>query len=162
MDFSRVYITGCDCTGKSTIAQGITDATGIPITKFSKPETYEGDALDRAEFERLASSQEDCILDRAWNGRYAYEGILDQMSNVLPLHRILEYSVELSKEFTDNGGTIIMTHASHKSILRRLHDRGDDFIKPYQIYDIIERYKHIHKAYLNAGVPFYFVDTSHL
>lgn len=156
MNIRRIYITGADCTGKSTLAQQLSQKEKLPVVKF----TYEPDEEKQKEILRkyhvIAEQPMEIIMDRGWHGMYCYDGILGEQKH--DLKEILA----LSKAFVQSGGTILFTTASLKVISDRLRRRGDEYITIDQLEKIIERYRELQGDLLLAGVPFYILDTTYL
>ena len=157
MNLKRVYITGCDCTGKSTMAESISKATGEGIAKFS----FEPDQKKREEemhlYKRIATTSDMPILmDRGWHGRFCYHNVLGKQEHNE------EEIMDLSHCFTASGGTILFMTASYGTILHRLRKRGDDFINSNDIAGILKRYDELQSMLEERGIPFYIIDTSNL
>jgi len=152
----RYYLTGCDCTGKSTIANELSELTGIEITKYSVPRDTQQEGMEWEEFKHYAHSSVDCILDRAWHGRYAYDGITAaQERDMLDI-------LLLSRAFTKNGGVILFTTTAQEIIIERMRSRGDEFIKEEDIDGILWKYEHLQTQLQENGIPFYLIDTTYL
>lgn len=156
MNLRRVYITGADCTGKSTWAAAHSAATGIPVTKFSYTPDQQKQELLWKQYENIVRSDEPIILDRGWHGAFCYHGILgEQPYDTLRM-------ISLSRQFVHGGGTIMMFVASFRTMCTRYAGRGDEFVSERDFGAIIQRYDALRELLTAHGVPFYLIDTSRL
>lgn len=131
---SIIIIEGCDCVGKSTLAELLSERTGYEIVKGS---SFEIASLGTdAMYEHMMGllDRNDIIIDRFFMSNYVYGNLYGYptMSN--------NQLIDLADKASDNALTVYVT-ANELTIKHRMSQRGDDMIKANEIGKILEKYK---------------------
>jgi thymidylate kinase len=132
-----IIIEGCDCSGKSTLINLLSDKYNLPVIKGSDFNIAK-QGVDKM-FDYMNSifdKQEVIILDRSFISNLVYAPLFD--ANMLT-----ETHVKQLIEKIKAKSLTIHLQGDENTILDRLEKRGDDYIKSDNIQDIIAGYNSV-------------------
>lgn len=150
----KIYLSGVDCAGKSTLAEQMSKALNYKIFKWTVPLPNE-DYHEKAR--QHATLNESIILDRGWAGDSIYAPIFGAKPVMSE-----EDAIELLMQWTRLGNTLIWVDADEGALQRRLALRGDAHINALQLAEAHNAYKEFFKKVHAKGIPFYIIDTTNL
>lgn len=131
-----IAIEGCDCAGKSTFAQALSEATGYEIVKGSSF-TIAALGMDTMfEYMNNLLDRDNIILDRTFYSNIVY----GKLFNYPVMSK--EQCTKLHKKLFENG-ILIYLHADRDVIQDRMSVRGDDYVKIDNVDDILQKYSEV-------------------
>lgn len=137
-----IIIEGLDKTGKSTLAQFLSEKTGMPIKKFSAPEAGED---PYTQYEDFFLQNKEGIIDRCHLSEMAYGPVFRGKSS------INEGKQYLLEEWLLMTGVVgVYCEAEKEVLVKRFEEDGEDFIKPEQIEAVQEGFE---KALTTSRIP---------
>lgn len=142
-----IILEGCDCTGKTTVAEKLSKKTGFEIVKGS---SFEISQLDNMFEYMMNLLKKDVIIDRFYFSNLVYG---DKYG--YPMMKNYEYK-ELA--WASRNSLVIYLYAPSITIKQRMIERGDDMISYKDIEDILRRYEEALYQYNCA--PILSIDTS--
>lgn len=128
----RVAIDGCDGTGKTTIAEKLSNKLACNIIRL----TYAGDRSIKAYYQMM--SVDNIVHDRTFISEIIYPKYFERKSRLEPNSE--GYLLKLFKNFSIKP--FILT-ASPETIQERIKKRGDEYIKD------IDKFTRINQDYLD-------------
>jgi len=151
---SIIIIEGCDCAGKSTIAELLSKKTGYKIVKGSSFQISElgGDGM----YDHMSKllDRENIIIDRFYMSNLVYGTLFDY-----PLMNYLQFD-ELADKTSKNALMVYVT-ASEEKIKNRMMARGDDMIKSENVRSILEKYDEVLSSNLGQSLALN-INTSNI
>jgi dephospho-CoA kinase len=137
---THIILEGCDLTGKTTLANYLSEKLHYPIVKFSSPKNDPYESYVNA----LMTAQP-TIFDRLYIGECVY-GPIKRSKSYLSNERVMEIETLASQFETFNIYTVDTT----ENIKERYKERGDSYINEDEIESIVSEYeKQIQKSGLN-------------
>ena len=128
-----IIISGCDRTGKSTIAQQLADKLNAVYTHFSYPSSKEEAKQEYYNFIETISLNKMYICDRFYEGEYVYAPIYRDYQ--------LDYSHEIERKIKDTTSALfIYVRADLHVIQDRIKSCGEDYVKDEDIIRVINNY----------------------
>lgn len=133
---SIIVLEGCDCVGKTTFAEMLSEKTGYEIVKGSSFEISELGADGMFEHMMDLLDRDNIIIDRFFYSNLVYGKIFDY-----PMMSPAQYDSLVEK--LDKKALLLYLHTSEGAIQYRMKKRGDDMIKAENIGDILLEYKEV-------------------
>lgn len=149
----NIIIEGVDCTFKSTIAKKLSSKFDIPVVRGSSFELATGTNTELFNFNLELARLENTIIERFIYSNYVY-------ATLYPKHTILTH--EQRKNIEDlmrNKSIIVYLTASPDVIIKRLEQRGDEYVTTDKVSDIIKMYNVAISEALKNGMKVYTYDT---
>ena len=131
-----VILEGCDCTGKTTLANELAKRTGYEIVKGSSFEISQLGADGMFEYMMGLLDRDNIIIDRFYHSNYVYGFLYDY-----PMLKASQF-FELADK-TDKRAVVVYLHANERVIANRMVERGDKDINVQDVKNIIKRYNEI-------------------
>jgi len=131
-----IILEGCDCTGKTTLANELAKRTGYEIVKGSSFEISQLGADGMFEYMMGLLDRDNIIIDRFYHSNYVYGFLYDY-----PLLKASQF-FELADK-TDKRAVVVYLHANERVIANRMVERGDKDINVQDVKNIIKRYNEI-------------------
>jgi len=131
-----IILEGCDCAGKTTFAEKLSERTGYEIVKGSSFEISElgADGMFKHMMDLL--DRENIIIDRFFYSNAIYGDMYDY-----PTMEVDQY-VKLRNKMNEKA-LLVYLHAPTHILESRMRKRGDDMIKVEDIRDIKEYYRDV-------------------
>jgi len=133
---SIIILEGCDCVGKSTFAEKLSERTGFEIVKGSSFEISELGANGMFEHMMALLDRKNIIIDR-----FFYSNIVYGFMYNYPVMNIDQY-LELCDKMNKKALVVYLT-APTPVLQERMEKRGDDMIKVDEIGFIKESYRDV-------------------
>ena len=129
-----IVLEGCDCVGKTTFAEMLSEKTGYEIVKGSSFEISElgADGMFNHMMELL--DRDNIIIDRFFYSNLVYGKIYNY-----PMMSIFQY-MDLTNKLNKKA-LVLYLQAHHYAIVERMAIRGDDMIKADDIGRILDLYR---------------------
>jgi thymidylate kinase len=129
-----ICLEGCDCVGKTTFAQMLSERTGYEIVKGSSFEISElgQEGMFKHMMELL--DRDNIIIDRFFYSNLVYGLIYNYPT--MTKEQFTKLNAKLNKT-----GLVVYLHAGEKVIRQRMASRGDDMIKADDINTILYYYR---------------------
>ena len=147
-----IIISGCDRTGKSTIAKQLAEKLNAVYTHFSYPSSKEEAKQEYYDFIEKISLHKTYICDRFYEGEYVYA----------PIYRgyQLDYSHEIEKKIKSTTNVLfIYVQADLSTIQARIKSCGEDYVKDDDIIKVINNYN----SFMNQlMLPYIILDNNTL
>ena len=126
-----IHLSGCDCSGKSTICGILSKKLGYPIKHFDKPNSMLEAKNDYFNF--LKFLDKSYICDRFHDGEKIYA----------PLYRgyTIDYLQDFEKKLRKIPYLFVNTYASVDTLLRRADVRGEDFLKREDFKKVVKLFE---------------------
>lgn len=145
-------ITGCDCSGKSTLVKALSEKLNWDNIHFDKPKNYEDGKKQYFDFaEKMNMNPSiNIICDRLEEGEWIYA----------PLYRNYkgDYLQEFEKEITRvHDYLMVYVKADLEVILERARVRGEDFVKEDDFSKVLDNFD---KYLSEQQLPYIIIDTS--
>jgi thymidylate kinase len=142
-----IILMGSDGAGKSTLAQGLNDILGYPVEHHGPVKSHsEGYNEYFNDVKRINYS---VIKDRFYEGERIFA----------PLYRGYEatYFPELEKKINEKfNPLLVMVRPSFETILKRLNERGEDFVQPEHFAHCYDK---VTEIFNDSLLPKIIVDT---
>lgn len=130
-----IIVEGCDCVGKTTLAEELSRVTGLKVVKGSSFEIAELGADGMFEHMRDLIHREDIIIDRFFYSNLVYGELFNYpMMNESQYHKLV-------KDVNELNHMVLYLHTSFGTILHRMNNRGDDMIGINHVDSILSKYK---------------------
>jgi len=131
-----IILEGCDCAGKTTFAEKLSERTGYEIVKGSSFEISElgADGMFKHMMELL--DRKNIIIDRFFYSNAIYGDMYGY-----PTMEVDQY-VKLRNKMNEKA-LLVYLHAPTHILESRMRKRGDDMIKVEDIRDIKEYYRDV-------------------
>lgn len=142
-----LILEGCDCAGKSTLAEELARITGYEIVKGSSFEISQLGTDGMFEHMMGLLDRDNIIIDRFYMSNYVYGNKYSY-----PTMSDEQFS-ELAVKADFRALNVYVTASPHE-IKRRMLSRGDEMIKIDEIDDILARYD---EAFKNPNTASRFV-----
>lgn len=134
-----IIIEGPDGTGKSTLAERVSKQTGWPVEHRSKPSSDEEKARMMSEYETIATSNNNVILDRCWYSEMTYGKVMRDQACICEGQML-----KLESDLAQNGGAIIIYCPGTDDTFKACQERGEDYITSHEKYkEICAEYENI-------------------
>lgn len=146
-----IQIEGCDGTFKSTVAEKLSDMTGLEIIKGSSFELSQcaNDKLNH--FFTSLMSLDDIIIDRSIYSNLVYASLYKDYAILNP-----DQVNEIEKIMKRRKVKTAFLYASPEVVKQRLSERGDDYVKADMVDSILEKYFEVMR---NAKSQIIWYDT---
>ena len=132
-------IEGADGTGKTTLANYLSKATGFPIKHRSKPKNEEERQEMYKNYLEDIKSSKGVIWDRAFYSEMVYGPVMRDKSYI-DKSQMIEFEILLAK----HGAVIIFCDTCMDSSWDNMQNRGEDYIVAKCVHeDIVERYREL-------------------
>lgn len=131
-----LILEGVDCSGKSTLAQILSEKTGYEIVKGSNFKISELGADGMFNHMMKLLDKDNIIIDRFLYSNLVYGKLFDY-----PMMLPHQYDELVDK--LDKKALLLYLYAPQGTIEHRMSKRGDDMIKLENISEIIEGYKNV-------------------
>lgn len=131
-----LILEGCDCVGKTTFAERLSERTGYEIVKGSSFEISELGADGMFEHMMALLDRKDIIIDRFFYSNIVYGYMYNYP--VMSIDQYLELRDKMNKK-----ALLVYLHAPTAVLKERMEKRGDDMIKVDEIALIKESYRDI-------------------
>lgn len=118
-----IIIEGPDGSGKTTLANKLSEQTGYPIEHRSKPETEEEKKKMYDMYLQMCKSKRNVILDRCWYSEIVY-GTVMRDASMISIYDMYALEKQLSKV----GALLIYCTDTESALWRRATKRGEDYI----------------------------------
>ena len=128
-----IILEGCDCTGKTTFAEKLSEKTGFEIVKGSSFEISKLGADGMYQFMSDLLKRKDIIIDRLYLSNIIY-------GEKYGYPMMTEEQYASLSDMTDLFSLVVYLHAPVGVIQYRMLKRGDDMIEIDDIEDILNRY----------------------
>lgn len=131
-----IIIEGADGSGKTTLANQLSEQTGYKIIHRTRPKTEEDKALMMVEYLQIIESGENVIFDRCWYSEMVYGPVMRDVS-------VISYAqmYDLERQLTEVGAMIIYCTDAKQVLWARCQERGEDYIVDRTTFDnICDRY----------------------
>ena len=124
-----LIIEGPDGSGKTTLANKLSEQTGWPVIHRVQPKTDADKQQMLAEYIRIIKNGKNAILDRGWYSEMAYGPIMRDAS-------VISYPqmYELERLLAKKGALIIYCTDSPEILWQRATRRGEDYITNYETF----------------------------
>lgn len=129
----NVILEGCDCVGKTTFAQMLSEKTGFEIVKGSSFEISELGDFGMYEHMWNLLDKGNVIIDRFLYSNLVYGSLYNY-----PMMKPIQYMSLVQK--LNKTSLVIYLQASQFVIAERMVERGDDMIKVQDISRITDSY----------------------
>lgn len=147
-----INLTGHDCTGKTTLAERLTNEINAEYTHFSNPKDMEDGKKQYFDFLNNVDSSKNYVCDRFHDGEWVYA----------PIYRgyTANYMEELESKLrkTDKYMLAYIT-ADLETIIERIKVRGEDFVKEEHYQLVLDNFKN--NFLMNQQMPFVMINTTH-
>jgi thymidylate kinase len=143
-----IILMGSDGSGKSTIAEGLSNILGYPVEHHGPVKSYNEGFLEY--FNCIKNTDYSVIKDRFHEGERVYA----------PLYRGYEaaYFPELERELIKKFNVLlVLLQPPLQVILDRIAIRGEDFVKPEHIEYCYDK---ITEIFNDSTLPKIVIDTS--
>ena len=141
-----IHLSGCDCSGKTTICEKLSKKTGYSIKHFDKPKSM----LDAKNeyFNFIKFLDKSYICDRLHDGEYIYA----------PLYRgyTADYLSQFEKKLRKIPYLFVNTTAGLDTLLKRANQRGEDFVKLEDFKKVVDLFD---KYLFSQSMPYIRIDT---
>ncbi|AKQ08398.1 thymidylate kinase [Bacillus phage PBC2] len=131
-----IILEGCDCVGKTTFANKLSERTGYEIVKGSSFEISELGADGMFEHMMELLDRNDIIIDRFYQSNYIYGSKYNY-----PMMSYEQYSALIEK--MNKRALVVYLYAPVEVLEERMKNRGDEHIKTDDIKDIMETYRKV-------------------
>jgi thymidylate kinase len=147
-----IIFDGPDGTGKTNIAQALSEKISVPYFKFSGEADYwrKGQFKTALEFDQpfmlefLKQTRYDVIWDRAYPAEYVYSQIYDRETNMELIGKLdAEYArlgawivIPMRENYTDSRPDELVS----RDALRSLHDGYEDFCNKFTLCSTLRLY----------------------
>ncbi|QOV08369.1 thymidylate kinase [Bacillus phage Kirov] len=131
-----IILEGCDCVGKTTFAEKLSERTGYEIVKGSSFEISELGADGMFEHMMALLDRKDIIIDRFFYSNIVYGYMYNYP--VMSIDQYLELRDKMNKK-----ALLVYLHAPTTVLQERMGKRGDDMIKVEEIALIKESYRDV-------------------
>lgn len=129
----NIVLEGCDCVGKTTFAQMLSQKTGYEIVKGSSFQIAELGQDGMFEHMMGLLDRDNIIIDRFFYSNLVYGKLYNY-----PMMNIMQYAKLTTK--LNKKALVIYLQASPFVIKERMATRGDDMIKAQDIDKILDTY----------------------
>ena len=129
-----IVLEGCDCVGKTTFAEMLSEKTGYEIVKGSSFEISELGADGMFNHMMKLLDRESIIIDRFFYSNLVYGKLYNY-----PMMSISQY-MDLTNKLNKKA-LVLYLQAYHYAIVERMEKRGDDMIKADDIGRILDLYR---------------------
>lgn len=127
-----IIIEGIDGSGKTVLANKLSEQTGYPIVHMSYPKNVEESQTMLIAYKTLLLSGKNAIFDRGWYSELAY-GPIKRGVSALSISDMFKLENIAAK----TGAMIIYCNDSAKDCWRRCQKRGEDYITSHDDFDKI-------------------------
>lgn len=131
-----IIIEGPDGSGKTTLANKLSQQTGYPVVHRSAPKSEEEKAEMLAMYKQAIAESKDIIFDRCWYSEMVYGPVMRDKACMS-----YEDMYELEHDLAKVGALIIYCTDTPAKMWRRCGKRGEDYIQDY------DTFMAIHKGY---------------
>lgn len=128
-----IILEGCDCTGKTTFAEMLSQKTGFEIVKGSSFEISELGDFGMYEHMWNLLDKDNIIIDRFLYSNLVYGSLYNY-----PMMQPMQYMSLVQK--LNRTSLVVYLQASQFVIAERMASRGDDMIKIQDINRILDSY----------------------
>ena len=128
-----IVLEGCDCVGKTTFAEMLSEKTGYEVVKGSSFEISELGADGMFEHMMSLLDRDNIIIDRFFYSNLVYGKLYDYP--LMTIDQYIQLSIKLNKR-----ALVIYLNAQPHVIAERMLSRGDDMIKVEDINKILDGY----------------------
>ena len=147
----NIVVVGCDCTGKSTTIEKLSELTGFEVIKGSSFELTHGKTNEEL-FNIMVdlAEKDNVIFDRFAHCNNVYAPLYDDYAQ-LSVEQIREIESHLPED-----SIIIHLTASKEVILERFETRGEEYVDEGRVTPILEGYE---KVLDEVSVSMFSFDT---
>ena len=132
-------IEGADGTGKTTLANYLSKATGFPIKHRSNPKNEEERKEMYNSYLEDIKSSKNVIWDRSFYSEIVYGPIMRDQSYI-DKAQMLEFELLLAK----SGAVIIFCDTCVDTSWDNMQERGESYITEYLVHEaIVEKYREL-------------------
>lgn len=149
----NIIIEGLDCTYKSTVANKLSKKINFPVLKGS---SFELSSCSNSElyahFLEL-TALEKSIIDRSIYSNLVYASLYDGYAMITEEQRAV-----IENRLRSNSLVVYLT-ASIDTIVDRLNERGDEYIVPNKVGEIVSKYNEIMSSAVKNDIRVHTFDT---
>lgn len=140
-----IVVEGVDKTGKTSLANGLSEILGWPIKKFSQPKPGKSAAAEYMDAVGPCGVPGPFIADRFHLGESVYGPIYRKTEPMhVHDHRMIE------RALVERGCLLVLMTDSPDVIVQRFLDLGEDFAKAEHVEEIVKRFDEL---WLESRLP---------
>ena len=149
----NIVLCGCDGTFKTTIAEKLSEKFKLSIVKGSSFELAQGENEELYKFSLDIANSNNQIVDRFIWSNLVYTTLYPEYTALTDKQR-----EAIENTMRDNTIIIYLT-ASPDVIVKRLEERGDEYITSDKVEDIITTYNSVMSDAVHNEMKVYTYDT---
>jgi thymidylate kinase len=147
-----IIISGCDRSGKTSIANKFIEETNYQYTHFSSPKDKEDGKHQYFNFVASINPNENYLCDRFYEGEFVYAPIYRgyQLDYAKPLEDTLLYKT---------NAMYIYVKADLDVIKERIKEVGEEYVKDEDLEKVIDNYE---KFITHCGLPYLILENNNM
>lgn len=151
----NIYLEGSDATGKTTLANILSNELEMLIVKGSSFELATSTNEELYSHFKKVANLNNAIVDRSIWSNKIYATLYNDYTILTN-----EQRNNIEEKMKQNGDIIIYLTAPEEVIIDRLNERGDDYVSPDMIKPILEEYKSTMSEAVQNNLNVFFFDTN--
>lgn len=147
-----IIISGCDRSGKTSIATKFVEKNKYEYTHFSSPKNKEDGKQQYFNFIANINSYENYLCDRFYEGEFVYAPIYRNYQ--------LDYAPQLEETLLQKTNAMyVYVKADLDIIKKRIKEVGEDFVKDDDLGKVINNYE---QFIMNCELPYLILENNNM